>query len=264
MKYYIHTDLEGISGFVDLDEVNMKESRGLLYTKEILTGEVNAVVQGIRHADKEAEIVVQDGHGGGWWGPNILVEKLDPSVTLIQGKRGTEIAGLDESFAMLMHIGAHAMAGTQFAVMSHTVSLGGIHNVWINERKMGEVGIVASIAGHYGVPVGLVAGDYWAVLEAQTLLGDIEGVSVKKGINHNTATCLSPEVTKKMLAAAAQKAIKRINDFQPLSTEGGVEFKIEYNKTSDADQAERRGGKRLDGRTVMFKGENITKVVDYL
>jgi len=264
MKYYIHTDLEGISGFVDLDEIDIKQSRGIQYTKEILTEEVNSAIRGIRKADSSAEFLVQDGHGGGWWGPNIIFEKLDPAASLIQGKRGSEIVGLDASFDLLLHIGAHSMAGTHHGLMSHTISMDAIHNVWINGRKMGEIGLVATYAGYFGVPVGLVSGDYWAVLEAQELLGKIEGVAVKKGLNQNTAVCLAYEVTIKMIEEQAEIAAKRAKSFTPLNIEGGLELKIEYVKTTLADKAEIRGAKRIDGRTVSFFGENITEVIDLI
>jgi len=262
MKIYLHTDLEGVSGIVDLDTIVIPEGRGMMYTKELLTEEVNAVIRGIRKVDAEAEIVVQDGHCGGWWGPNIIVEKLESNAKIIHGKRGSEVVGLDSSFDLLMFIGAHSMAGTRNGLLCHTIALDRIHNIFVNGKPYGEIGLVAAFAGQHGVPVGLVSGDYWAVIEAQELLGTIEGVVVKKGINFNTAECLSPTVTKRMLEDSAVKAVSRVKDFQPLTTGNSIELKIEYIKTSDADNAERRGATRFDGRTVVFKGNNILDVID--
>lgn len=261
MKIYIHTDLEGIAGFVDFNEPEIKTGRGIQYTKELLTEEVNAAIRGIKKVDPNAEIVVQDGHGGGYWGPNFLVEKLDETATLIQGKRGFEIVGLDDSFDFFFHIGAHAMAGTQYALMAHTIMSDSVHNFWINDVKFGEIGIVAAIAGQYGVPVALVTGDYWAIMEAEQLLGDeVEGVSVKKGINMFSAHCLSPKVACRAIEEAAELAIK-VKKPKPLVIPTNVKIKVEYSKTNQADSAQAKGGVRLDGRTVEFSGQNVIEAI---
>ena len=135
MKVYINTDLEGICSFVDWEEADFKTGRGIAYTKQFLTGEVNAAIEGILSVDEHSEIVVQDGHGGGYWGPNMIAEDLDRHAVLIQGKRGVEIAGIDSSFDLLINIGAHSMAGTRCGLMNHTISHNQIMNFWINAIK---------------------------------------------------------------------------------------------------------------------------------
>ena len=262
MKIYINTDLEGVSDFVDWAEADIKTGRGIQYTKHFLTAEVNAAIRGISAVYPEATFVVQDGHGGGYWGPNMIAEDLDRKAELIQGKRRVEIAGLDAHFDMMISIGAHAMAGTRYGLMNHTIGIDQIMNYWINDVKVGEIGIGAAIAGYYGVPFGMVSGDYWAVEEAKELLGDIEGAAVKKGMNMYTAQCLHPEVARERIAAAAQAAAERIQQFKPLRFEAPFEIKIEYMKTSYADAAEfDRGGTRKDGRTVVFTGGDLLQVI---
>lgn len=257
MKLYIHTDLEGIAGYVDFHEHELSTSRGVQYTKELLTEEVNAAIKGIKNIEPNAEILIQDGHGGGYWGPNFIVEKLDPDASLIQGKRGFEVVGLDESFDFVFHIGAHSMAGTRHGLMAHTISSGAVHNFWINGVKFGETGIIAAIAGFYGVPVALISGDYWAIVEAQSLLGeDFEGVSVKKGINMYTAHGISPIKAREKIMAAAERAVRNKNA-KPLILDSPVCVKVEYSQTNQADNAEAKGGVRIDGRTVEFHGETV-------
>ena len=47
MKIYIETDMEGISDFVNWEEADFTKGRGIGYTKEFLTEEVNAAIKGI-------------------------------------------------------------------------------------------------------------------------------------------------------------------------------------------------------------------------
>jgi len=261
MKIFINTDLEGIAGFVNPAEFEVDTGRGAIHTKELLTDEVNAAISGASSVFPGAEFVVLDGHGGGWAGSNILVEKLDPSAKLIHGKRMKEIVGLDDSFDLFFDIGHHAMAGTQYANLSHTISMNDIYNFYINDIKVGEIGIVAMIAGYYGVPVGLVTGDYWATLEAKELFSTFESfpetVAVKKGINQYSAECLNPTVACKLIYEAAAKAVTRIGEFKPIPPNQISEVKVQFMLTTSADKAEGKGAERIDGRTVVFRGKDL-------
>lgn len=277
MKIYINTDLEGICSFVDWEEASIQNGRGLGYTKHFLTAEVNAAIEGILSEDPSAEIIVQDGHCGGYWGPNLIAEELHPRASLIQGKRGVEIAGLDRSIDLMMAIGVHSMAGTRHGVMNHTISHNQIMNFWINDVKVGELGIWAAIAGYYGIPVGMLSGDYWAVEEAKALLGNIEGASVKKGINQFTAECLSPEKGRELIKEAARSCIANCKAngiaestghkkgaplYEPYIVKAPIEVKIEYTATIYADKSEVQGAERLDGRTVLFTGDDLIAVMN--
>src|SRR5207302_1705255 len=68
---------------------------------------------------------------------------------------------LDGSYDAALFIGYHARAGTPRAILDHTYS-GTIAGVRVNGTEVGETGINAYLAGHHGVPVVLVTGD-WAV-----------------------------------------------------------------------------------------------------
>jgi D-amino peptidase len=263
MKIYINTDLEGICSFVDWEEAEFKTGRGIDFTKQFLTAEVNAAIEGILQEDSGAEITVQDGHGGGYWGPNIIAEALHSRASLILGKRGEEIAEIDQNSDLLMCIGAHSMAGTRHGLMNHTLSHGRIMNVLINGVKVGEIGLWAAIAGQYGIPLGMLSGDYWAVEEARALLGEIEGVAVKKGINMFTANCMNPIEARTLIKEAARLAVGRRGQFKPYKVASPVELVIEYTSTQFADKAEiNHGAERLDGRAVRFTGGDFISVLN--
>ena len=266
MKVYLNTDLEGICCFVDWEEAQFTTGRGIEYTKRFLTAEVNAAIEGILLADAEAEIVVQDGHGGGYWGPNLIAEELNPRAEMIFGKRGVEIAGLDESFDLMVCVGVHSMAGTKHGTMNHTINHNQIQNFWINGVKVGEIGIWAAIGGQYGVPIGMLSGDYWAIEEAKALLDDfggIEGVAVKKGINLYTAQCMHPAKARELIREAARAAVAGRARFRPYNVASPVEIAIEYTNTQFADRGEfHLGAERLDGRTVRFRGEDFICVLN--
>jgi D-amino peptidase len=158
-------------------------------------------------------------------------------------------AGFDATFL----VGYHAMAGTADSTIVH-LFMGRIAGMWVNGRPLGEIGISAALAGHYGVPVALVTGDDKTVAEAETLLEGIETVEVKKGIGAYAARCLSPRRSRTLIYEGARRALSRQQDWRPFRFEGGVELRVRFTTASGADRALRIPGlDRVDGSTVRFR-----------
>jgi D-amino peptidase len=260
MKVFIMTDLEGASGVaghwsdIDFGGKDYETARRLL------TGDVNAAIEGAFEAGAN-EVIVLDGHGGAL---TILIEELDPRAQLIRGRRVLELEGLDESFNLMFAIGAHSMAGTSEGLLTHTLSTA-IDNVWLNGIPVGEIGLWAALAGDYNVPVGLVTGDYAAVREAENLLKNVCTVAVKKATSRFAAKCLHPKVSQKLIRDAAATAIKRAGQFAPFKPEKPIELKAEFHDAERAEQLSHRGGVvRLNGRTVSAKGMTMLEVYSLL
>lgn len=272
MKIYIHTDLEGISCLTDYEmELDTNTGRGISYLKEILTLEVNAAIDGILKAvgdNENVKIVVQDGHGGGYWGSNLLSEKINPNANVILGRRSFELTAIDESFDALFIIGAHSMEGTPQGNLNHTIAHGKFYNYYINGIKIGEAGLCAAIAGYYDVPLALVTGDFWATKEITDLIKNswLKTVATKKGINRYTAECYPLSKNLKQISEAAYEATFNIlsqNNYpQPLKTGEPIKIKVDYVFSDQADSAEKNYyAKRIDDRTVEFSGADLLTLI---
>lgn len=256
MKIFIMTDLEGASGVAgrwsDIDPGGKEHDTA----RRLLTGDVNAAVEGAFEAGVD-EVVVLDGHGAAL---TILIEELDPRAQLIRGRRVLELEGLDESFDLMFAVGAHAMAGTPDGLLTHTLSTS-IDNVWLNGVPVGEIGLWAALAGDFGVPIGLVTGDAAAVREAKSLLKHVYTVAVKEATSRFAAKCLHPKVSQSLIREAAATAVKRAEEFTPFRPERPVELKVEFHDSQAAERVSRRRGVvRVDGRTVLAKGESMLEV----
>src|SRR3712207_2144040 len=173
MRVLIMSDMEGVSGIVDWQQVNggapMFEEGRRLYTEEI-----NAAVRGARAAGA-TEVVVVDCHGagGGWTFNSLIADQLDPTCEWVAHHAWTGYTELlEQGCDAALFIGMHAMAGTENGVLSHTVSSEAWHNLWFNDVLVGETGINAALCGHFGCPVLLVTGDQATCDEARDLLGD--------------------------------------------------------------------------------------------
>jgi len=108
MKLLIAADMEGISGVVSWDQVDPKHPEYARFRK-IMTGDVNAAVDGAFRGGAE-EVVVADGHSGGY---NILLEDLDPRARLNAGNAAplAMVQGASSGIAAALFVGYHGKCG---------------------------------------------------------------------------------------------------------------------------------------------------------
>jgi len=259
MKVFIMTDLEGATGVAGLWGDFNPGGKEHESARRLLTGDVNAAIVGAVEGGAD-EIVVLDGHGGTF---SIVIEDLDPIAQLIRGSwMGVmELVELDESFDLMLAVGAHSMAGTPDGILTHTISHVGIDNMWLNGQLVGEIGLFAVLAGHYDVPLGMMTGDSAAVREAKRLLGEIETVTVKEATSRFAAKCLHPKITSKLISEAARRATARVEEFEPYRPKVPFELKVEFHDSERADRAaKRKGVTRIDGRSVSCRGDNVLEL----
>jgi D-amino peptidase len=250
MKVYISVDLEGISGVVASHQCTSTLGAPL-ETRRNVTADVNAAIAGARSRGATS-IWVNENHSG----RDLLCDDLDPIAEVLTGKPKPlmTLEGLDSSFACVFMIGAHAAAGTERAVLDHTWSAKCIQNVRVNDVRVGETGLNAILAGHFGVPLVLVAGDLATIREAKDLLGDIEGAVVKEGLDRYAAKCLHPRVAQKRIREAAARAIQRIRRFKPYQPASPFKLEIDYSNTAYASAASwLPSASRMGPRTVTFE-----------
>jgi D-amino peptidase len=211
MKLYIHTDLEGAAGIVHFEDREDQTTEGYfkrLRMEKLLTGEVNAAVEGALEMGVR-EILVNDSHGSGY---NILFEELNPAAQIIHGPLTRQpfwTPCLDATVDFVFCIAQHAMAGTRGLL---------VHSLWyVNDLYFGEAGMCMAIAGSYGVPTLLVTGDATATSQVKALVPQIETVAVKEALSPYNAKSWTPRRACEMIKAAAKRAIARRREIPPFA-----------------------------------------------
>ncbi len=259
MKVYITTDMEGISGIVSEEQTFRT---GSLYErgKKLFVGDVNAAVEGA-YAGGADEIIVADFHAG-WY--NIMIDELSPKAKLLSGGAGggPKFAYLDSSSDVMLCIGYHAKAGTQSAVLEHTMNSREWTYCKVNGEEVGELALDAAMAGFYDVPVVMVSGDDKLCSEARALLGEnIEAAEVKKGLARQRALCLPIDKARKEIFECAKNAMTLKDRVKPFKFEEPLEIEIKYKHTGLADKyfAEGAGMERKDGYTIVYRYKNIAE-----
>jgi len=248
VKIYIHTDLEGISG---IDSMDMIERSGPRYRAccELLMADLNAAVDGA-FAGGATHVTVLDSHGGG---RNFILDLLDKRAENDTKPNKKWWGILDASYAGTFFIGAHAMAGTLNAFLDHTQSSVSWHDYSINGRRMGELGQWALVAGHFGVPMLMVAGDEAACAEAREFFDPVETAAVKRGIGRNRADLVPLDEARARIREAARRAVALVGKAKPFTMKKPLEITLEYNRADYCDGAASKPGiQRLDARTVRW------------
>lgn len=251
MNVLISVDMEGISGIVHPTETNPDRydyERG----RELMTAEANAVIAGVLDAEPTAVVWVADAHG-----PfrNLLPEELDRRAHLVRGKPRPlgMLGGLDEHTDAVMFVGYHARAGGGPAVLAHTMS-DAILDVRVAGRPMGEIGLNAAMAGHFGVPVVLLSGDDTACAELRDLVPSAVTVAVKHALGQNAAVVLHPEEAREHLRRAAAEAITQRALVSPLAIAGPLDVEVDLYGPYLVDLAILVPGvsRAAGGRTITF------------
>jgi D-amino peptidase len=261
MRVFIATDLEGVGGVL-LDSQVGGDSPEYQRARHLLTQEVNAAVEGAL-AGGASEVVVDDGHASGF---NFVYEELHPRARYLMGRpRPDWLAALSEGSDATFFIGCHAMAGTQGAVRDHTMSSASWHNMWANGRLMGEIGLWAAHAGHFGVPCVLVSGCEKACEEAGSLVPEISTVATKRGVSRYAALLEPVETVRQNIREQAEKALPKAKAIEPFRLASPLEIRIEFNLTGQADEVKIIPGReRIDARTIAYRAENILEVMRLL
>jgi D-amino peptidase len=260
---YMTTDLEGASGVTQESQSFVDPAR-YEAARLHLTKDVNAAVLGARDAGAD-HVVVSDGHGH-HSGYNFVYEELvDGAMYQLGGPRASFGQGLDESFAAVFAVAYHAMAGTKGAIMDHTQSSRAIVNMWLNDRKIGELGMSAYTAAHFGVPMALVTGDDKTAEEARELLGDqVVTAVVKYACRRTSALCLAPGDARALIREKAAEAVKAAPNMKRLAVpEGPCELRVEYLRSEMCEGFwVRPDVEMVDARTVIFRRDNVLDLMN--
>jgi len=255
-KVFMVTDMEGVDGIFNRElQCEPWKSPRWEESRKLLTGEVNAAVEGLFEGGA-TDVVVLDGHDSS---TTLSVLDIDPRARLLEGTPLPPTFGLDASFSALIFIGQHAMAGAEKGVLSHTESSRDIQNLWVNNRLTGEIGIVAMLAGYFDVPTIMLSGDTAACQELSGLIPEAECAEVKSGVSRTAALMLSHPAACALIREKARHAMERLPQIKPYKVVGPVEIKIEYTPWGTGLHQPREGVERVNDRTWVLRGKDAVE-----
>jgi len=256
LKVFISVDMEGISGIVHGDQTTPGTAE-YAAGRKWMAEDVNAAVEGALEAGA-TEVVVNDSHGSM---RNIDPDDLHPRAILISGspKPLSMMQGIDASFAACLLIGYHAKAGTEDAILDHTISGSVVRAVRVNGAELPELGLNAAIAGYYGVPVVLISGDTAVCRQTGEILGkDVVTVAVKEAYGRLAAKLVPMGEARRIIKAGVKDALTKLGRVKPFKIASPYNFELGYHVSAQADMAAMLTDvKRVDARTVAFIADDF-------
>lgn len=246
MRYLVMTDIEGVTGVTTFPQAEKSE-----FGREMLMNDLCAVLEGIR--DAGADAVVYDMHTDG---RNVDISRVGSPVVMGKPILGELYRGVGSDFDGLFLLGLHTMQHTGH-LLAHSY-LREYDAIYLNGLLVGEIGIEAALAGEQGIPLKFISGDDMGCLEAKELISDIVICPVKKSLGDDTAICISPENTAKMLREKAAEAVRA--EVKPFVVESPYEIRIVYSDCRYLKiMKEIHPEIFVDERTVVMRGENLLK-----
>ena len=260
MKIWMSLDMEGVAGVVDWDQCRPGSSSYALGC-ELLLDEVNAAIEGAI-AGGAKEIVLNDSHS--------RMANLDPraiagGARYLSGRHKPRymMEGLDESFDAVFFVGYHGSISGKPSTMSHTYNPGVFSGITVNGSYVGESGVNAIVADHFGVPIAFVSGDQVTWDETAPFAQGAAHVVTKRSITRASAENLHPSESCRLIRAGAQEAVERV-------AAGAVELpgitrplalSLEFQTGDMAEVATWvRGVERSGERSVRIEGSDLDAV----
>jgi D-amino peptidase len=260
-KFHIRTDMEGISGVVNLSQVT-PGSAEYRVTCDWLMAELLALVEGLIEGGA-TDISIYDEH---WFGRNVDVSRLPAGVRVLAGKppyRADWAGGLASDHAGMILHGLHSMAGTG-EVLAHTYEPD-FEAITINGRQVGEIGVEAAIAGDSGVPLVLISADSAGVAEAQALVPDVASVVTKISWGATGAECRALADVVHDLKTAGRRVAANRPTVAPFVLSGPVTMECAFVQGAYLDELRRQKPGSFTGRDKLcLAGPTVSAVwADY-
>jgi len=241
-------DMEGTMGIAD-PALLYDSTAHDLYGRALLTGEVNAALHGLLQAGA-GTILFSDSH---FRGANVTREQLPADLVWLAPhalEASHPQAEVDAIFARyhpqaLVMLAYHVASGGH-GFLPHTfVSR---DRVRINGREVGEVAMLAALAGSYGVPVVALSGDAGTCGEAQAWGMGAKCAASKELLPDGRLALLPLDRAEQQVRQAAAAGWAARATIAPLTLAGSERWEMELRNPLQPAHALPGGVSRTGGR----------------
>ena len=220
IRILVHYDMEGLSGQDDWRTTHVLWPVQYSEGRELLTADVNAVIEGLFEGGAE-EVYVLDDHASGNPNPDIILERMDSRGQIVSWSELPEGTDLGEYYRIdaVAAVGFHSRTGGG-GFMAHTTTWG--LDYLINGKSVNEVELVmldwgtSRLPWYQGrsretpsLPLVFASGDD-KLREELRPYPWVEYVTVKFATSASTVELRPVDVVREEMTEAAVKAVKNI------------------------------------------------------
>ena len=258
MKVWISFDMEGVAGIVDWDQCRPGSGQSYALGCELLQDEVNAAIIGAI-AGGATDIVLNDSHSRM---ANLDPRRIAGEAKYLSGRHKPRymMQGLDATFDAIFFVGYHGSISGRPSTLSHTYNPEVFTRAAVNGVEVGESGINALVAAHYGVPIAFLSGDAVVQEETRPFAPDAVTVTTKESITRFSALNLHPAESCRLIEAGAKRAMEAVAAGQVAGTgiTAPATLDLEFQTGDMAEVATwARGAQRTAERAVRIQGDDL-------
>lgn len=207
-RILIYHDMEGLAGEDDWRQFNFSHPEQYKKGQELLTADINAVIEGLAQGGAGL-IHVVDAHGSGNQDPDVLLDKLDKRASMLS--RDTPFRQYVDivqpnTYDAIVCVGMHAKTGSG-GFASHTYTLG--MDIIMDDKSITETELVGYSWGRVGVPIIFTSGDDKLANDLKTMPW-IQFVTTKKATSASTVELFPVDQVHKEMTSKAALAVKGI------------------------------------------------------
>ncbi len=259
-RIYVSIDAEGLPGVFHPTQL-VPDGKLFPELRDVMARVVRALAEELGRQGYP-EVWVADSHG---FMGNIPYLEVPDGVYLVRGSlRSTSMVyGIDRGFDAAMFIGYHSAAATPRSLADHTYSGMAFYEIRLNGVRASEFYINGLVAGYYGVPVILVAGDEklredvlekapWAVY-----------VTFKESVSRFSAVMKPIGTALAELREGIAEAVRRLREGQvrPLNIGTPITAEFHMRRSEYADAAEDLPGVVREGAYIVkYVAQNPVEV----
>lgn len=259
-RILIYHDMEGLSGEDDWRMFSFSHPEQYNKGRELLTADINAVVEGL-YLGGAGVVNVVDAHGSGNPDTDVILEKLDARAKMVERdapfRQYVDIVA-PNTYDAIVCVGMHAKTGSA-GFASHTYTIG--MDVIMNDKSITETELVGYSWGRVGVPIILVSGDDKLANDLKTMPW-IEYVTVKKATSASSVILRPVEEVHKEMKERAAKAIKSISTATVMKLNEPIKTALRVVPPASVDMLKNFPGIELNNNTASFTAENFGKAYD--
>ncbi len=257
MKIYISSDMEGIAGVVNWNEVN-NDQADYQWSKQQMTKEVQVVCETALELSA-TKVIVKDAHDSG---RNINITELPNGVLTHRAWTRDPLvmmSGVEDGYDAVVFTGYHAGAYSAGNPLAHTMNSTAYRYIKMNGVYMSEFMMNAYTAAYYKTPIIAITGDQAICDEAKSLIPNIVTVAVKS-CKGSACTTMSGNEALLAIEEGVRTAIKGYRE-NPKACALGIPdkmtFEISFANAGLAYKAQFYPGvKLIDNCTISYETDD--------
>ncbi len=259
-RILLYHDMEGLAGEDDWRQFNFSHPEQYKKGQELLTADINAVVEGLYQGGAGLVHVV-DAHGSGNQDPDVLLDKLDKRASMVTRdvsfRQYVDIVEPDVYDAVVC-VGMHAKTGSG-GFASHTFTLG--MDIIMDDKSITETELVAYSWGRVGVPVIFVSGDDKLAGDLKTMPW-IQYVITKKATSASTVELFPVDQVHKEMIAKAAISVKNISKAKVLKLNEPFKAGLRVVPPASLDRLKNFPGIEYKEDRVFFMAKDFAQAYD--